>query len=483
MRLHPDSKTLSDKSSAPPVGQRLPEDGWGDLLKGRHLVVAAVLCSGVLLYSMNLFFTAALMPTIVEAIGGYDYYAWVTTAFVVVAIVSTLLVSPMMDRRGPAFTYVAAFLLFGLGTLTSATSSHMGWFVFSRALQGLGGGLLVGLGFAMIRTALPRRHWARGMTAVSSMWGIGLLIGPALGGLFAGLGLWRGAYGLLTVAALFLALAAGRAFAGTKGSGRHQPLPIMPLLALIAAVVLISVAGVVDAGWPMGLLFGLGVVVLVGFFMVEKNARRTLLPRLTYQPGSTLKWAYLTIAALSAGVTLENFIPLYAQQMGGLSPFVSGLMAASISLGWTGTQFFFSTISPERAQRAIRRGPVLMTAGLVAYCLLQMAGAGWPIVAGWALALIVCGCGVGMAWPSLGVVAMSSSEEASDGARAAAAVSTTQLMSFSLASALMGMLMALGGDSAPLAARLAIAGLVVLAVGGVLTARRAGTVPARGGED
>src|SRR5690625_7465672 len=106
------------------------------------------------------------------------------------------MVSPMMDRHGPARTYVAAFVLFGLGTAVSASSFDIGWFIFSRALQGLGGGLLVGLGFAMIRTALPQRHWARGMTAVSSMWGIGLLIGPALGGLFAGLGLWRGAYGL-----------------------------------------------------------------------------------------------------------------------------------------------------------------------------------------------------------------------------------------------------------------------------------------------
>src|SRR5690625_3226540 len=87
---------------------------------------------------MNLFFTAALMPTIVESIGGFSYFAWVTTAFVVVAIVSTLMVSPMMDRHGPARTYVAAFVLFGLGTAVSAASSNIAWFIFSRALQGLG---------------------------------------------------------------------------------------------------------------------------------------------------------------------------------------------------------------------------------------------------------------------------------------------------------------------------------------------------------
>src|SRR5690625_7108672 len=104
MMFHQDAYTLIEQSFAAAAGRYR----WSDLLQGRLLVVTAVLCSGVLLYSMNLFFTAALMPTTVESIGGYSYFAWVTTAFVVVAIVSTLMVSPMMDRHGPAGTYVAA---------------------------------------------------------------------------------------------------------------------------------------------------------------------------------------------------------------------------------------------------------------------------------------------------------------------------------------------------------------------------------------
>lgn len=438
-----------------------------------------VLCCGVLLYSMNLFFTAALMPTIVAEVGGQALYAWVTTAFVMVAIASTLLVSPLMQRMGPAGTYAAGFVLFGLGTTVSALSPGMGWLIFSRALQGLGGGLLVGLGYAMIRTALPSRHWARGMTAVSSMWGIGLLFGPALGGLFATFNLWRIAYALLSLAAVGLTLLALRSFAGLKASGRTQPFPVVSLLVLMLVIVLISVAGVVQPGGVMLLLLLGGLALLAVFLTVERRGRHTLLPALTYQRRNTLKWAYLTVAALSAGVTLENFIPLYAQQMGGLSPFVSGLMAASISVGWTITQFFFSTISPARARFAIRFGPVLMTVGLVAYCLLQIAGAGPLIAVGWFVSLVICGSGVGMAWPSLGVVAMSSSNDPDDGAKAAAAVSTTQLISFSLAASLVGLLMALGDSSPDLAARSAIAGLAVLALGGVFSARRAGTVPER----
>jgi len=84
-----------------------PADGWVDLLSGRHLATVLVMASGVLLYAMNLYFTAALMPSIVADIGGQPYYAWVTTAFVISAIVASLFVSRILQWQGPAFAYLA----------------------------------------------------------------------------------------------------------------------------------------------------------------------------------------------------------------------------------------------------------------------------------------------------------------------------------------------------------------------------------------
>lgn len=55
---------------AGPSGPAARLDGWSDLLSGRHLAIVLVMASGVLLYAMNLYFTAALMPSIVADIGG-----------------------------------------------------------------------------------------------------------------------------------------------------------------------------------------------------------------------------------------------------------------------------------------------------------------------------------------------------------------------------------------------------------------------------
>jgi len=102
-----------------------PDDGWGDLLSGRHLATVLVMASGVLLYAMNLYFTAALMPSIVADIGGQQYYAWVTTGFVISAIVASLFVSRILQWKGPALAYVAAFIAFALGAAVNALSPRM----------------------------------------------------------------------------------------------------------------------------------------------------------------------------------------------------------------------------------------------------------------------------------------------------------------------------------------------------------------------
>ncbi|MCG7507176.1 MFS transporter [Mesorhizobium retamae] len=450
------------------VGQA---DNWSDLLSGRHLAIVLVMASGVLLYAMNIYFTAALMPSIVADIGGQHYYAWVTTAFVIAAIIASLFVSRLLDSRGPALAYVIAFVTFAVGGAANAASPTMELLIVARVLQGLGGGLLAGLGYAVIRAALPDRHWARATGVVSAMWGVGTLVGPVLGGVFAEFGLWRWSYGALAVFALLFAIVAQRSFAGKAGSGQHTPVPVASLIPLILAIVAVSLSAVVPIGWPTFGAVAIGLVLLFLFVMVERRSHNTLLPRLTYRRGNTLKWVYLTVAALSAGVMVENFIPFFGQKLAGLSPVVAGLLGAVLSLAWVVAQLFIVSVSSETARRrAIRFGPLLLTAGLIAYGLLQAESADPTVAAIWAAVLALAGIGIGLAWPLLGVAAMSSTSDAAEGGKAAAAITITQLIAFSITSALAGTLMAAGRDSVVDAARYVSFGIALLTLFGIFAA-------------
>ncbi len=303
------------------------------------------------------------------------------------------------------------------------------------------------------------------------MWGLGTLFGPALGGVFAELGLWRWSYGALAVVSLLFGIIAHRAFGRMAGSGHRSPVPVASLIPLVLAAIAISLSAIVPIGWPTLAMVGIGLVLLWLFVVVERRAKETILPHITYRRGNSLKWIYLTVAALSAGVMVENFIPLFGQKLAGLSPLIAGFLGAVLSLAWVIAQLFVVSVKSESGRRrAIRLGPLLLTAGLIAYGLLQVAAADMTMVLIWAAVLALAGVGIGLAWPLLGVAAMSSTHDPAEGGKAAAAITITQLIAFSITSALAGTLMAAGGESAVDSARYITLGIALLTLLGIFAA-------------
>ncbi|MED7950782.1 MFS transporter [Kitasatospora sp. NPDC058201] len=469
----PTASAPSDQGDySPEAGPPDSSGGWGELFSRRFAASASILAGGVALYAMNLYFTAALLPSIVEDIGGAKYYAWVATGFLMAAVIAAMLVSRLLARLGASRAYLAGFLVFGAGAALTAASPSMETLIVGRVVQGFGGGLVAGLGYAVIRTALPERLWTRAAGLVSAMWGVGTLVGPSLGGLFAELGIWRGAYLLLLVAALVLAVLARRSLPGPSGTGQHtEPLPLPSLVLLTLSAATFSISSTVPRGWATALCIGAGLVLLAGFVLVERGGSATVLPKLTYRRGNHLKWIYLTVAVYCAGVMTETFIPLFGQELGGLSPLAAGFLGATVSAGWTSAQLFSVNMDSARARElAIRIGPAVLTAGLLAYGLLQTDSASTGRILLWAAVLIVGGTGIGIAFPHLSVSAMRSTDDEVEGSKAAAGLNTTQLIAYSVSSALAGTLVSVGGDSRLDAARYMVFGLGGLTVFGVLTA-------------
>lgn len=446
--------------------------GWASLAHRDVVAVVAVLAGGVALYAMNLYFTAALMPSVVGAIGGERYYAWAATGYLIVAVVATMLVSRSLDRYGARRSYLVAFVLFGVGTLVSALSPTMLVFVAGRALQGAGAGLLIGLGFAVIRSTLPADAWSQAASLVSAMFAVGALLGPALGGIFAELGAWRGAFGVLAAISVLLGALAARVLVDQPGdAAAQQSLPLAPIGCLGVAAGLLSVS-VTTSGPAALVLVAAGLAALVAFLVVDARALAGVLPRLAYARGNGLKWVYLTVAALSAGVMTENFVPLFGQQLAGLSPLWAGFLGAVLSVGWSAAQVVSAGAGERAVRRMVRISPWLVTGALVAYGATQREDATTPTVLLWTLLLLLAGVGVGIAFPHLSVAAMRSTPDGAEGAKAAAAISTTQLIAYTLSSAVAGNLLVAGDDDVA-AAQLVILGLAACTAGGVIATARA----------
>ena len=455
---------------------RPPRPGsWSELFSPGHLPAALVLAGGVALYATNVYVTAALLPSAVDEFGGAQYFAWAATAFLTASVISSMLVTRTVARSGAARAYVGAFAVFALGTLINMLAPSMELLLVGRTVQGLGGGLLAGLGYAVIRTALPERLWTRAAGLVSAMWGVGNLLGPALGGLFAQIGLWRGAFATMALLALVLAWVSRNAVpGGAEQTGEVPSVPVLSLALLASTAAAFSVASVLPRGASTVACLAAAVLLLFAFVLRERFGATTVLPKLTYRRGNALKWVYLALGLLSAGAMTEAFIPLFGQELAGLPPLLAGFLGASLSVGWTAAQLCSVNIESQRGRNAVMLlGPAILAAGLFGYAALVTPEAGAWLVVAWAAVLFTAGSGIGMAFPHLSVAAMRSTDDPVEGGKAAAGVSTTQLIANAVSSSVVGLLVVAGGPTAAGSAQMMAVGIGIVAVLGAACALQA----------
>lgn len=446
---------------------------WRELLGRDNRAPMVVMAGGVALFAINVYLTTSLLPSAVADIGGQDLYAWTMTVFLVVSVISSMLVSRWLAGFGARRSYVWAFALFAAGTVVAGASPTMTVMLVGRALQGFGAGLLGGLGFAVVRLVLAPHLWQRSIALMSAMWGVGNFVGPVVGGFFAQIHFWRGAFGLLTLLALALIAMTLRALPVRRTSGEPAAaVPWMSLALLTTAVGAISVASLVHgiATWT---LLAFAVLAGLGFVGWERRASSRVLPETTYRGRSPLRWIYLAILVLAAVSTLETFLPLFGQRIGGLGPLAAGFLGAALSWGWTVASISASGIESERGRRAVRIcGPLLLGSGLILYGLLQMRDPAPGVIVAWYAALFVGGCGIGMAMAHWFTAGLRVTDDEAEAAQASAGLNTSQLIANACGSALAGLLVALGGPDIVGSARVLSFGFAALAFCGIAVALR-----------
>ena len=451
---------------------------WRELLGRDYGGATTVLAGGVAIYAINEFITMSLLPSAVADIGGERLYAWVTTVYLVSSVVSATTVGPVLTRFGPRWSYLGALLSFSVGSALCTLAPTMELLLVGRVVQGLAGGLLAGLGYAVISAVLPDRLWTRASAVVSAMWGIGTLIGPTTGGLFAQFGLWRGGFGILAVLAVAMSVLVpialpARAPADESSSGRK--IPVWSLLLLGVAALAVSAAAIPrTAGVTAGLLV-VGVVLVVAFIVVDRRVTAAVLPRSAFGPGP-LKWIYATLGLLMAATMVDMYVPLFGQRLGALAPVVAGFLGAALSVGWTVGEIASASVTNVRATvRLVAVAPLVMATGLTIAAVSQNDGASMGYVVVWALALVITGAGIGIAWPHLSAWAMGSVvDDPAEQAVAAAAINTVQLMCGAFGAGLAGVVVNLRDSVDATAGRWMFGLFAVFAAVGVVASYRAG---------
>ncbi|MCV7153224.1 MFS transporter [Mycolicibacterium pyrenivorans] len=457
----------------------LATGSWRELASPKTLGACTVLAGGVALYATNEFLTISLMPSAVGDIGGQRFYAWVTTVYLVGSVMAATTVHSVLMRLGPRWAYLSALSVFGLGSLGCAAAPNMEMLLVGRTVQGAAGGLLAGLGYAVINTALPNSLWTKASALVSAMWGVGTLLGPAAGGLFAQYSSWRWAFGALVVMTATMSLLVPLALPGRRDTtvsmaeGRVR-IPVWSLLLLGGAALLVSVAGIPRHAWATAVLVAAGFALVAVFLVVDRRLSASVLPPSAFGKGP-LKWIYLTLGALMAATMVDMYVPMFGQRLAHLSPVVAGFLSAGLAIGWTVGEISSASLTRHHViVRTVAVAPLVMATGLTIAALTQHEDASPAFVALWAVGLVISGAGIGVAWPHLSAWAMSKVDDPAEGPAAAAAINTVQVISAAFGAALAGVVVNLTDVGDATAARWLFVSFAVLAALAAVASTRSG---------
>jgi hypothetical protein len=170
------------------------------------------------------------------------------------------------------------------------------------------------------------------------------------------------------------------------------------------------------------------VVLVAVFLLVDRRTTAAVLPPSAFGPGP-LKWIYLTLGALMAVTMVDMYVPFFGQRLAHLTPVAAGFLGVGLAIGWTVAEILSASLrGTQIIARTVAVSPLVMAFGLTAVALTVDDGASLGLAAVWAVALLITGTGVGIAWPHLSASAMSCVDDPAEGPAAAAAINTVQLI-------------------------------------------------------
>ena len=402
----------------------------GTLSHKQIMTILSGLLLGMFLAALDQTIVSTAIRTIGDDLNGLSDQAWVTTAFLVTSTISTPLFGKLSDIYGRKPFFMLAISIFILGSALCGLAQSMYMLAAFRAFQGIGAGGLMPLVLAIIGDIIPPRERAKYQGYFMAVFATSSVLGPVVGGFFAGQGTILGVTGwrwifYINVPIGILALVVVEAVLKLDHVRRDHRIDWGGAAMLVVGLVPLLIIAEQGRtwGWTSGSAFTcyvIGAIGLAAFIWVQSRmGDEALLPLRLFRNGVfAVGSAQATVVGMGmfGGIAA---IPLYLQIVKGASPTKSGLlilpmvaamMIASLSSG----QF---TMRTGRYKILPVAGSILMVIGMF---LMTQIGADTPL---WRadIFMMVFGLGLGLNMQSI-VLAMQNAVDPRDMGVATSAV-------------------------------------------------------------
>lgn len=344
-------------------------------------LLAAILGAGLVFLDSTVI--NVVLPAIQDSFGvEFAAQQWIVAAYLLMLATSLLVGGALGDLLGRRRIFGYGLIVFGISSLVCAVAPTAGVLIVGRALQGLGGGLIVPNTLAVVLISFAEADQRSKAVGSWTAWtGIAAVLGPFLGGLLSDLLSWRWVFlanlpiVALIGALLVVAVAESRdqeAAPGIDASGAL--LAVLSLGGLIYALIEQPRQGWTHPGVLGPLL--LGGASLIGLILVERRSRHPILPADLFANRNFVVGNLASLLLFAGMAGSFFFIVLFVQQVQGYSALQAGLSLLPV----TGVMFLLAARFAALASRIGGRllviiGPLVSSVGLLLLLRLELQAA------------------------------------------------------------------------------------------------------------
>ena len=338
------------------------------VVPGWTLVVTAL---AIFMVSLdNLVVTNALTSIRQDLGASLEALEWTVNAYTLAFAVFLLTGAALGDRFGRRRVFIAGLTIFTVASAAAALAPTSGALIAARAVQGLGAGIVAPLSLTILSSAVPPERRGLALGIWSGVSGLGIALGPLVGGaVIEGIS-WQWIFWLNVPVGLVLAPLAARKLAESHGPARRLDLPGLALASFGLLGIVFGVVRGNPAGWGSAEVIApiaAGAALLIGFVAWELRAREPMLPMRFFRSR-----AFAATNGVSLAMTFGIFgsiflLAQFFQTVQGYSPLEAGLR----TLPWTGMPMLVAPVAGILSDRIGSRP--LMAAGLF----LQAAAVTW----------------------------------------------------------------------------------------------------------